>query len=111
MTVGEWLGRRTPPPPPALLKRVEQALGESLTLDGGRTADACLASAERLVSELLRSDCVSRESALDLLTADALVTYAFEAAGESPAGLASRAAESMRRIASLGAVQREGATA
>jgi len=111
MTLGEWLGQRTPPPPPALRRGVEQALGESLALEATSAADACLACAERLITALLRSDCTSRELALDLLTADALVTYAFEAAGESPAGLATRAAESMRRIAALGVAQREGATA
>ena len=111
MTVGEWLGRRAPTPPPALRQRVEQALRDSLLLDAGGAADACLRSAERLVTELLRRDCTTRESALDLLTADALVTYAFEAAGESPADLIPRAVKSMHRIASLAAAQREGATA
>jgi hypothetical protein len=95
----------------ALQRRVEHALGASLALDARGAADACLGAAEGLVAELLRSNCTTRESALDLLTADALVTYAFEAAAETPADLARRAAEAMRRIASLGAVRREGVTA
>ena len=111
MTVGEWLARRTPAPPPALRARVEHALAESAALDASAATDACLRAAERMVDELLGGNCTSRESALDLLTADALVTYAFEAASESPADLAARAGEAMRRIASLGAAPREGATA
>jgi len=78
-------------------------LADSLALDAGAAADACLQSAERLAVELLRGPSTTRDSALDLLAADALVTYAFEAAAESPADLAPRAAEAMRRIASLGA--------
>jgi hypothetical protein len=111
VTVGEWLARRTPQPPPALRRRVEEALTDSLALDAGDAADACLRSGERIVRELLHGDCTTRESALDLLTADALVTYAFEAAGEGPADLAPRAAEAIRRIASLGATRPEGAVA
>ncbi len=111
MTVGEWLARRTPAPPPVLRARVELALAESASLDASAATDACLRAAERIVDELLGGNCTSRESALDLLTADALVTYAFEAASESPADLAARAGEAMRRIASLGAAPREGATA
>ena len=60
-------------------------------------------TAERLVGGLLAGDCTSRDCALDLLTADALVTYAFEAAEQSPGDLVPRAAAAMRRIAALGA--------
>ena len=38
-----------------------------------------------MLRALLRDDCATRASALDLLAADALATYAFEAAAESPA--------------------------
>ena len=111
MTMGEWLARRTPPPPPALRTRLEQALGDATPTDDPDVPERCLRAAERLVRELLRSNCTTRESALDLLTADALVTYAFESAAESPADLTARATEAMRRIASLGTAPREGAGA
>lgn len=134
-TVGEWLAARTPPPPPALRNRIREAIGVAATLPIERAPEACLVAAERLVALLLRESSTSRESALDLLTADALVTYAFEAAGEAAgeastdaigaatgegAGattgaprveLAERASAAIRRIASLGAVDREGAMA
>ena len=111
MTVGEWLAERRPSPPPALRARIDALLGESLAHDSTDTVDSCLTAAERLVEALLAGNSTSRESALDLLTADALVTYAFEAAGEAPADLISRASEAMARIASLGATAPDRATA
>jgi hypothetical protein len=111
MTVGEWLAQRTPDPPPALRARIEATLGSSLALGSGETAEACLSAAERVIDALLAGNATSRESALDLLTADALVTYAFEAAAESPADLVPRATDAMIRIASLGATRAERASA
>jgi hypothetical protein len=110
MTVGDWLDARTPPAPPALGARLSGALGAARDADASRASDACLEAAERLVGEVLRGNCTSRESALDLLTADALVTYAFEAAGESGTDLALRAADAMRRIAALGAANADAMT-
>jgi uncharacterized membrane protein len=111
VTVGEWLRRRTPAPPDALRVRVTALLGDSLSRDARQTTDVCLAAAERLVATLVSADCTTRESALDLLTADALVTYAFEAAGEAPASLSARASEAMTRIAAIGGISSNGATA
>lgn len=101
MTVGEWLEARTPAPPPALRARLRQQLGAALEDDVREAPSRFLAAGERLVASLLASGSTTRDSALDLLAADALVTYAFEAASESPADLADRAAEAMVRIAAL----------
>lgn len=103
MTVSDWLDGRTPAAPPALRARIREALGDASTADAERVGDVCLATAERLVGGLLAGDCTSRDCALDLLTADALVTYAFEAAEASPGDLVPRAAAAMHRIAALGA--------
>ena len=103
MTVGDWLDRRTPAPPPALGAHIRAALGEATSANADGVGDVCLAAAERLVGGLLAGDCTSRDCALDLLTADALVTYAFEAAEQSPSELVPRASAAMRRIAALGA--------
>lgn len=103
MTVSDWLDGRTPAPPPVLRARLREALGNAATAGDAHVADVCLAAAERLVGGLLAGDCTSRDCALDLLTADALVTYAFEAAEQSPRDLVPRAAAAMRRIAALGA--------
>lgn len=113
MTAAEWLASRTPRPPAVLADRMRAALA---SLPGAGPVehgpDAYLAAAEALLAGLLRDGCDARESALDLLVADALVTYAFEAAGEEPARLAERASTAMRRIASLaGAAGDRGARA
>jgi hypothetical protein len=104
MTIGEWLATRTPAPPPALLALVRAALGPALAEDAALTADRCIAAAERLVAELLREGRTTRAYAADLLAADALVTYAFEAASADPATLLDRARSAMTRLARLGAV-------
>ena len=112
-TVGEWLASRAPVPPPALRARLDAALGTVLHHDAGEAAECCLAAGERVLSSVLYGGgCdATRDSALDLLTADALVTYAFEAAAESPAGRASRATDAMHRIAGLGVAGSTGAGA
>jgi hypothetical protein len=109
MTVGDWLARRTPPPPPALRARLQAVLGDAATTDALGIADTCLAAAERMLVGMLRGECTSRDSALDLLAADALVTYAFEAAAESPGTFAGRATAAMQRFAALGVAHREQA--
>jgi hypothetical protein len=106
MTIGEWLATRTPPPPAALLKRVREALGAASDDDAMLAADRCLDAAERVVADLLRQGRTGRESAADLLAADALVTYAFEAASEDPASLEQRARHTMNRLARLAAIRR-----
>jgi hypothetical protein len=111
VTVGDWLVRRKPAAPHALRARLELALGADSSADAGQASDACLRAAERLMRELLRGNCNTRESALELLTADALVTYAFEAASETPSELARRAVDAMRRIAALEARMPERTTA
>ena len=71
-TVGAWLAGREPAPPPALAE-----------------------------ARLLREAATTRESALDLLAADALVTYAFEAAADEPDTLPARVERATARIARL----------
>ena len=102
MTPASWLEARSPAPPAALRARIDAALGDDLHRESMDVFETCLATAERLVSGLLDENATSRESALDLLAADALVTYAFEAASEQPDGLARRASTAMMRIAALG---------
>jgi len=101
-TVARWLADRVPAPPAALLQRLEEALSGDAERDVRDAADVCLAAGERLLAAVLRDEEASRHCALDLLAADALVTYAFEAASAQPAELAARATRAMGRIASLG---------
>lgn len=102
MNAMQWLAARDPAAPPALAARVSTALG-SVPVAQHETSARLLTAAETLLARLLRDGCATRDAAHDLLTADALVTYAFEAAAEAdPSSLAGSAANAMRRIAALG---------
>jgi hypothetical protein len=96
-----WLDARRPIPPAALRARIDAALGPDLHADVSDVAETFLAAGERLARSLLIEDATSRGSATDLLAADALVTYAFEAASDRPLDLSTRAATAMTRIAAL----------
>ena len=102
MTIAEWLAARRPTPPPQLTERLLAALGAAGGDDATLTATRCLEAAERMVADLLRDGRTGRDSAPDLLAADALVTYAFEAASDAPESLVERAHAAMGRLASLG---------
>ena len=99
MNLREWLHARTPAPPDRLLTRVEEVLGERCERDANEGAELCLAAADELLRDLLSRKSAGRESALDLLTVDALVTYAFEAASASADELGIRATDAMQRFA------------
>lgn len=101
MTVGEWLVERSPAPPAPLAARLREALGARLDARATDAYGSMLSTAEGLLSELLMVDDAARDRALDLLAVDALITYAFEAACESPATLRSRATDAMSDIAAL----------
>ncbi len=103
MILARWLDARRPVPPAALRTRIDIALGTDLNADADEVSGTLLDAGERIVRALLEADATSREAALDLLAADALVTYAFEAASERPAELSSRAAAAMTRIAAISA--------
>jgi uncharacterized membrane protein len=101
MTLSAWLDARRPAPPTRLRTRIDAALGRALQSDANDAAAACLRAGEELARELLQENATSRESALDLLAADALVTYAFEAASERPGELVAQSRAAMVRIAAL----------
>ena len=107
MTVREWVRARKPRPPAALLARLDAVVGDALNGPADAAADVLLAAGERLAAALLGGERTSRESALDLLTADALVTYAFEAAGANPDRIDGLAGHAMARIASLAGPARQ----
>ena len=101
VTVGSWLARRRPAPPPALTQRLRELLADDADAPAAVAAQACLAAGERVLRRLLAEGCAARGAALDLLTADALVTYAFEAAAADPATLDEISGRSMSSIAAL----------
>jgi hypothetical protein len=85
------------PPPP---KELEAAMRSALNDNSSPTARDVLDAAERLLDNVLRSDCETRSSALDLLTVDALMTRALEIAAQDPKLLDEFPEEAMRTIAS-----------
>ena len=102
MTVGSWLASRTPSPPDELAARIRAALGAALSLPASEASAACVEAMASIVEELLEAPEAGRDRALDLLAADALISYAFEAASDFPSSLSERAAAAMSRIAALG---------
>jgi hypothetical protein len=103
VTIGGWLDARTPVPPELLAARVREVLGPSLRRPSEETLGACLDAVDTLLVSLRDDPEAGRERALDLLAADALVTYAFEAAAEHPQELAEVAAVAMRRVGNVAA--------
>jgi hypothetical protein len=97
VTVRDWLETR-PRRVSVLSERVLLALGTDADAPREQTADVCLSAAARCLGVLISSQRFERDSALDLLTVDALTTYAFEYASDS-----SRSAEEMTALARRGA--------
>jgi hypothetical protein len=97
MTLEQWLERRTPVAPLTLRERVRLLVASPPT-SAAVPADDLIDLATSQLSRVLAQGCRTRESALDLLAVDALVTYAFEAASEDPARLGERAQRAMARI-------------
>lgn len=101
MTIREWLASRTPVPPDTLGARLRECLEADLDRDSREVPERFLAVAEQMTASMIREGRTSRDAALDLLTADALVTYAFEAAADEPALLAGRARAALDALSAL----------
>ncbi|HET7586060.1 MAG TPA: hypothetical protein VFK13_14185 [Gemmatimonadaceae bacterium] len=101
VTIAEWLESRTPRPPAELAARLGDALGAAAARNAASAYDAMLDAAERMLAELTLHPCVERGQAMELLTADALITYAFESAAEAPEQVAARARQALVRLAAL----------
>ena len=105
----DWVAKRTPPAPPALVARVDAALGTGPgdAREGVEPSDdvagVCLRAAEAILARLLADGALTRAAALDLLAADALATYAFEAAADDPDAIPARARAAMIRLSSFAA--------
>ena len=84
-----WLDGRRPAPPPALWAHLEAAV-----TDAPEPVPEHLARLGReLLGRVTRHPAGGRELALDLLAADAFVTYAFEAQAEADTSGLARLAE------------------
>lgn len=101
MNALEWMGAHESVPR-ALAERMASAVAGERGSGGAGVADELASAAERLMRSALVASPMTRAQALDVLGADALLTYAFEAAGDEPQRLAMRADEAMLRVAALG---------
>ncbi|HVT40267.1 MAG TPA: hypothetical protein VHE78_14595 [Gemmatimonadaceae bacterium] len=99
----QWLRARTPPAPHALLECIEALFEFHPAWESLPRADALVEASELLLHRVLAGTAMARTAALDLLAADACVTYAFEAAADEPDTIARRAGEAERRIAAVAA--------
>lgn len=97
-SIAAWLEALHPEPPPALRARLREMLAAHLTRPACDVPAACLAAAEVETARLLGNGSTGRGSALDLLSIDALMTYAFEEAANDPASLEALADAAMERL-------------
>ena len=84
-----WLDTRRPAPPAALRAQIERAVTDAKLPLPAHLADL----GSRLLTKVASRPEGGRELALDLLAADAFITYAFEAQAETDVGAVARLAE------------------
>lgn len=99
MRAAEWIAQAQPEAPERLVARVREVLEMNPKAKELEVADALLDAADALLKLVLREGGeTARERALDLLAADACVTWAFEVAADDPGTLGARARASMQRL-------------
>lgn len=106
-----WLHSRVPAPPDGLARRIETALPESAGSDPGGVAERLTEAALTILTHLGHDETRQPESAgqsgrvsqaaLDLLAADALVTYAAEAAADECQSFAATTDAMIARLAGI----------
>jgi hypothetical protein len=97
-----WFGQREREVPSTLAAQLRGTLAEVARGEATQIPDRLLDAGVELVTTVATAEPMTRDHALDLLTADALITYAFEAAAEQPERLVARADAAMHRIAAVG---------
>lgn len=78
---GRWLDDRLSEVPPALAGAIRRMVPGGVSGGPSAMAEAALAAFDRVAE-----DAAGRDGALDLLAADALLTYAFQAAADPTLG-------------------------
>lgn len=101
MTLGDWLDARIPQPPPPLAGALRLELQDELGAQLEEMPAVLLRAGERVLERVLNADPQTAAVAPDLLLADALVTYAFEATAESASNADSFARDAMTRLSAL----------
>lgn len=76
--MAEWIRTRVPAPPAALSQRLSEILGDEMAPSTALLPESLINRAAELIAHIEND----RAAATDLLSADALITYAMEAAAE-----------------------------
>jgi hypothetical protein len=97
VTDSDWLSRLDPAPPEELATAIRHSLRDG---NQSPSAEDLLEAAEHLLDKVLRTDCETRSSALDLLTVDALMTHSLLAANRDPKAPDDFPEQAMRRVTS-----------
>lgn len=103
MNVGEWVWSRDDTPPPRLAARIRATIAERESYPSDRATETLISASVAVLRDVIERPTAGRESALDLLAADALATYALEAAADSPEAMDALARDAMHRIATIAA--------
>ena len=104
MDVNEWLAARRPAPPLKLAARLEEAIADLVSSPAIPPSEALVVAGAAILTRLTGADAPEtsrREVAIGLLSADALLTYALEAAAEDCESFAASADAIIARLASL----------
>ena len=104
MTVGDWVADRGSGAPARLLDGVRQALGPQGSRPASAASEVLLGVAERELAAWLAEESGGRAGAVPLLTIDALVTLALEAAADRPDEIDAIAEDAIRRLSALAAL-------
>jgi hypothetical protein len=102
VTPREWLRERRPEAPRSLLARMETLLGPTADHEVTDLFTVLLDASSRTLDDVIASPTAGRETALDLLAADAFATYAFEVSATSPDRLTTHARRALRRLGRTG---------
>jgi hypothetical protein len=94
--VGDWLASRVPSPPPSLAQMLSEIVGDE-TCEPASLPNSLITHAVKLL-ETIGDD---RDAAIHLLAADALITYAMEAAADDCSTISNTAASALSRISAV----------
>ena len=95
--LAHWLDERRPTPPPTLRAHLDAAVA-SLEPADAALPDQLASLGRRLLERVASAPGQPRAHALDLLAADALVTYAFEAQSEADVSALAALGERVARM-------------
>ena len=106
MSAERWLADRKPSPPAGLSAAIERAVSDSASSQGSEShfddesavRTQLIAAARGILPRVIADGCEHRSGALDLLTLDALITYAMEASSSSAAECEATATELLDAI-------------